>query len=78
MKTKSFQTKEETDKELKQWAGYYDRSEGSIINEALEQYFEHQRWIAKITQDALDEIRAGTAELVPHAEVVKRFTKAAD
>jgi predicted transcriptional regulator len=70
----TFRTDDTTKKELEHIATTLDRSQGWVINAALEAYLEHQRWISDAIQTALDQVENGTATLIPHDEVKAHFT----
>lgn len=57
---------------LERLAQAMDRSRSWVVNEALEQYLEHQDWMDRKTEEAIADIEAG-AKLTPHDEVFARL-----
>ena len=57
---------------LERLAEAMDRSRSWVVNEALEQYLEHQDWMDRKTEEVIADIDAG-AKLTPHGEVFARL-----
>lgn len=72
MKSISINIKDESAERIDHLAESMDRSRSWIVNEAIEQYLEHQAWMDQQTAQAIADIDAGTAEMLSHEEVVKR------
>ena len=58
--------------ELEALAAALDRPKAWIIEQAIRRYLEEQAWQVQAIQEALADYRAGTAELVPHEQVMER------
>ena len=73
MITMSFRAEADVKKELEQWADTNRCSQADIIKEALQQYFEHQRWMTETISRRLEAISPD--KFLDHADVVKRFAE---
>mgnify|MGYP001258222448 CR=1 FL=1 len=69
----SITIKDQNAERLQELAESMDRSRSWIANEAIEQYLAHQAWMDLETDAALAKIDNGTAELIPHAEAMRRL-----
>jgi len=65
--------KDKNAKRLETLADTMDRSRSWLVNEAVEQYLEHQDWMDLKTEEAIADIDGG-GKLIPHEEVMARFT----
>lgn len=64
--------KDENITKLDVLADSQDRSRSWLVNEAIENYLEHQAWMDRETEAAIAEIEAG-GEMIPHAEAMRRL-----
>ena len=62
---------------LERLAEAIDRSRSWVVNEALEQYLQHQDWMEEKVAEAIADIDNG-AELVAHEDVMARAEQRAD
>ncbi len=72
-KTISFRADAEKIEALDGLASAQDRSRSYLINEAIANYVELHAYQDALVEKGLEEMRQG--KTVPHAEVVKRWTK---
>jgi predicted transcriptional regulator len=59
--------------QLDQLATATDRPRSWHIERAVVRYLEEEAWQVKAIQEALDDYRSGTADLVSHEEVKRRI-----
>ncbi len=69
----SLRLEETTIERLNQIAEATDRDTSYLMRKAVEQFTEHEGWIIAETKRRWDEVKSGTAELISHDEVVRRF-----
>jgi predicted transcriptional regulator len=56
---------------LEEIAEIQNRDRSFVINEAIDQYLDLYEYHRSIIAEAMREVEAGTAELIPHDEVMK-------
>ena len=72
MSSISITLKDRNAERLEKLAASMDRSRSWLVNDALEQYLEHQDWMDMKTEEAIMDIEAGS-KLIPHDQVMARF-----
>ena len=73
MPTISVHVDEATFKLVGDLADQMDRSKSWVVSDALTPYLDHQRWMVERTTKALEDLRAGKIETIPHDEAIKRI-----
>ncbi len=68
MRTASIRLDEEKLTRLDRLAAAIDRSRSWVINQAIEQYLDHEEWFAEAVREGV--AAADRGELVPHDEAV--------
>ncbi len=69
MRIASIRLDEEKIARLDRFAAAMDRSRSWVINQAIEQYLDHEEWFAEAVEDGI--AAADRGDLVPHEEAVK-------
>ncbi len=69
MSTTSFRVDARMIARLDRLAAAIDRSRSWVINQAIEQYLDHEEWFAEAVNEGI--AAADRGELVPHEEAVK-------
>ncbi len=69
MRIASIRLDEEKITRLDRLAAAMDRSRSWVINQAIEQYLDHEEWFAEAVNEGI--AAADRGELVPHEEAVK-------
>lgn len=70
MPTVSIHVSDEVFREIEAVAGELDRSRSWVVGDALEPYLEHRRWVAALTQKAMEDIESGRVRPIPHDDAV--------
>ncbi len=60
-------------RQLDELATSLDRPRTWLIEQAIQRYVAEQAWQVQVIQEAVDDYRAGTSVLVPHAEVMEQL-----
>ena len=68
MRTASFRLDESKIARLDRLAAAIDRSRSWVINQAIEQYLDHEEWFAEAVEEGI--AAADRGDLVPHEEAV--------
>ncbi len=69
MRTASIRLDEEKITRLDRLAAAIDRSRSWVVNQAIEQYLDHEEWFADAVKEGV--ASADRGDLVPHEEAVK-------
>ena len=68
MRTASFRLDQSKIARLDRLAAAMDRSRSWVINQAIEQYLDHEEWFAEAVEEGIAAVDRG--DLVPHEEAV--------
>ena len=68
MRTASFRLDQSKIARLDRLAAAMDRSRSWVVNQAIEQYLDHEEWFAEAVEDGI--AAADRGDLVPHEDAV--------
>ncbi len=68
MRTASFRLDQSKIARLDRLAAAMDRSRSWVVNQAIEQYLDHEEWFAEAVEDGI--AAADSGDLVPHEDAV--------
>ena len=71
-KVTSIRLEDELSNQLDRLAVALDRPKAWVIEQAIRRYVEEQAWQVQAIQEALDDVRSGQADVVPHEQVMQR------